>query len=139
MTDLRPRTRNSVLGLLAALALCLGIGFGTAGIPQADSPDQGGTSASIGGENQPQLAFHSASKLQDHFEKHGAEVGCSTAEEYLAAANAVIANPASLHRIQAADGDDAYFLESTGEFVVVSQAGYIRTYFITNRDYFDHQ
>ncbi len=51
MTDLRPRTRNSVLGLLAALVLCLGIGFDTAGIPQADSPDQGGTSASIGGDH----------------------------------------------------------------------------------------
>lgn len=138
MTDLRPRTRNSVLGLLAALVLCLGIGFGTAGIPQADSPDQGGTSANIGGENQPQLAFRSASKLQDHFEKHGAEVGCSTAEEYLAAANDLVANEQALSKTQA-DGDTAYFLERTGEFAVVSPDGHLRTYYLADRDYFDRQ
>lgn len=39
----------------------------------------------------------------------------------------------------AEDGDDLYFLESTGEFVVVSPAGYIRTYYLTDRDYFDRQ
>ena len=58
---------------------------------------------------------------------------------YDAAANAVIANPASLHKLQAEDGDDLYFLESTGEFVVVSPAGHIRTYCLTDRDYFDRQ
>ena len=72
-------------------------------------------------------------------EKHGQETGCATAEEYLAAANAVIANPAALHKLQAEDGDDLYFLESTGEFVVVSPAGYIRTYYLTDRDYFERQ
>lgn len=85
------------------------------------------------------LAFRTEGKLQQHFEKHGQETGCATAEEYLAAANAVIANPAALHKLQAEDGDDLYFLESTGEFVVVSPAGYIRTYYLTDRDYFERQ
>lgn len=71
--------------------------------------------------------------------KRGWETRCDTTEEYLAAANAVIANPASLHKLQAEDGDDLYFLESTGEFVVVSPAGHIRTYCLTDRDYFDRQ
>ena len=71
--------------------------------------------------------------------KHGQETGCATAEEYLAAANAVVANPAALHKLQAEDGDDLYFLESTGEFVVVSPAGYIRTYYLADRDYFERQ
>ena len=62
-----------------------------------------------------------------------------SAEEYLAAANAVVANPAALHKLQAEDGDDLYFLESTGEFVVVSPAGYLRTYYLTDRDYFERQ
>ena len=30
-------------------------------------------------------------------------------------------------------------LEPTGEFVVVSPAGYIRTYYLTDRDYFERQ
>ncbi|MEC4184181.1 hypothetical protein VJ918_05090 [Adlercreutzia sp. R21] len=85
------------------------------------------------------LAFRTDEKLQQHFEKHGRETGCATAEEYLAAANAVIADPASLHKLQAEDGDDLYFLERTGEFVVVSPAGYIRTYYLTDRNYFDRQ
>ena len=65
--------------------------------------------------------------------------GQTAAEEYLAAANAVVANPAAFHTLQAEDGDDLYFLESTGEFVVVSPAGYIRTYYLTDRDYFERQ
>lgn len=31
------------------------------------------------------------------------------------------------------------FLKKTGEFVVVSQQGYIRTYFIADEDYYDRQ
>ena len=85
------------------------------------------------------LTFRTEDKLQQHFEKHGQETGCATAEEYLAAANAVVANPAALHKLQAEDGDDLYFLESTGEFVVVSPAGYLRTYYLTDRDYFERQ
>lgn len=90
-------------------------------------------------ESASYLAFRTEGKLQQHFEKHGQEAGCATAEEYLAAANAVVANPAALHKLQAEDGDDLYFLESTGEFVVVSPAGYIRTYYLTDRDYFERQ
>lgn len=85
------------------------------------------------------LSFRNHHALEEHFEKHGAEVGCATVDDYLAAANAVIANPDALHKLEAEDGDDVYFLESTGEFVVVSPDGYIRTYFITDRDYFDRQ
>ena len=86
------------------------------------------------------LTFRTEDKLQQHFEKHGQETGCATAEEYLAAANAVVANPAALHKLQAEDGDDLYFLESTGEFVVsISPAGYIRTYYLADRDYFERQ
>lgn len=90
-------------------------------------------------ESDHHFSFRNHHALEEHFEKHGAEVGCATVEEYLAAANAVIANPDALHKLEAEDGDDVYFLESTGEFVVVSPNGYIRTYFITDRDYFDRQ
>ena len=52
-----------------------------------------------------------------------------TAEEYLKGANDVIKNPSSLHKVEAEDGDDCYYLYSTNEFVVVSPEGEIRTYF----------
>ena len=68
--------------------------------------------------------------LEDHFEKHGREMGIYDPGDYQRAAAAVIANPDSLHKTEAEDGDDVYFLESTGELVVVSTWGFIRTYFI---------
>lgn len=86
-----------------------------------------------------ELEFRNDHALEEHFEKHGDEMGCATADEYVARANAVIAHPEALHKLQAEDGDDLYFLEDTSEFVVVSPKGFIRTYFITDRDYYDRQ
>lgn len=125
---------RKILALGLAALLCLsGCGFAPGESGSAPSPDTTATEATS------RLAFRTEDKLQQHFEKHGQETGCATAEEYLAAANAVVANPAALHKLQAEDGDDLYFLESTGEFVVVSPAGYIRTYYLTDRDYFERQ
>lgn len=68
-------------------------------------------------------------------------MGFATKEDYLAAANAVINSPNALHKLEAEDGDDIYYLEATNEFVIVSTDGYIRTYFQPSdgRDYFDRQ
>ena len=66
-------------------------------------------------------------------------MGFESADEYLKAANAVVNNPDVLHKYEEEDGDDVYFLEATGEFVVVSTDGYIRTYYIADKDYFDRQ
>ncbi|MDE6518011.1 MAG: hypothetical protein K2L18_09220, partial [Acetatifactor sp.] len=76
-----------------------------------------------------------------HYEKHGIEMGFATIEDYVAAANAVINHPDVLHKLEAEDNDDVYFLEATNEFVVVSTDGYIRTYFIASGgiDYFNRQ
>lgn len=144
--DNQPRFRRPlVVALATALAFALASGsfIGCAGPARNDtniasSPSWSQRAESdIGAESL--LEFRTPEKLQEHFEKHGWETGCRTAEEYLAAANAVVANPASLHKLQREDGDDLYFLEDTGEFVVVSPAGYLRTYFLTDRDYFDRQ
>ena len=81
-------------------------------------------------------------KLRDsHFEKHGIEMGFETPEEYIEAANRVICNPDALHKLEAEDNDHVYFVEATNEFVVLSQDGYIRTYYIANGgiDYFNRQ
>lgn len=133
-SSVRRRIGTTLLSLGLAALLCLpGCSFVSDEAQSASSHD---TAAA---ETASHLTFRTDEKLQQHFEKHGWETGCSTAEEYLAAANAVIANPDSLHKLQAEDGDDLYFLESTGEFVVVSPAGYIRTYYLTDRNYFDRQ
>lgn len=73
--------------------------------------------------------FRYASYLQEHFEKHGAEFGYTTTQQYLEGANKVINADKVLHKLEAEDGDDVYYLESTNELVIVSTDGYIRTYF----------
>ena len=81
-------------------------------------------------------------KLRDsHFEKHGIEMGFETPEEYIEAANRVICNPDALHKLEAEDNDHVYFVEETNEFVVLSQDGYLRTYYIADGglDYFNRQ
>lgn len=75
------------------------------------------------------LKFRSKKLLTDHYEKHGMEMGFASAKEYEAAAAAVVVNPKALHKTEAEDGDDVYYVEETNEFVIVSTDGYIRTYF----------
>ena len=83
--------------------------------------------------------FRKPEYLTEHFQKHGAEFPYATQEEYLLGANNVIQNPNALHKLEAEDGDDVYYVESTREFVVVSTDGYIRTYFLTDLDYYNRQ
>lgn len=73
--------------------------------------------------------FRSDAMLQEHYQKHGIEMGFVSSEEYLFSANKVINNSKSLHKLEQEDGDDLYYLEASNEFVVVSTDGYIRTYF----------
>ena len=85
--------------------------------------------------------FKSSKKLDDHFEKHGIDMGFETKEDYVYAANLVISNPESLHKYEKEDGDDVFYLEATNEFVVLSTEGYIRTYFCpdSGKKYYDKQ
>ncbi len=86
-------------------------------------------------------SFRNEKLLNQHYEKHGKDMGFKSAEEYEKAAEAVINNPNALHKIEAEDGDDIYYVESSNEFVVVSTDGYIRTYFYPDKgiDYFNRQ
>lgn len=89
--------------------------------------------------------FRSEKLLNQHFEKHGGEFsdyfGYETAEEYEKGASDVINDPNALHKTEAEDGDEVYYLESTNEFVILSTDGYIRTYFLPSGgiDYFNRQ
>ncbi len=86
-----------------------------------------------------EYSFRKPQYLTEHFQKHGAEFPYATQEEYLLGANNVIQNPNALHKLEAEDGDDVYYVEGTREFVVVSTDGYIRTYFLTDLDYYNRQ
>ena len=83
--------------------------------------------------------FRNRYLLDKHYEKHGIEMGFESAEEYEAAASAVINNPEALHKLEQEDGDDVFYLEDTGEFVVLSTDGFIRTYYYADKAYFDRQ
>lgn len=85
--------------------------------------------------------FRNDELLQQHFEKHGKDMGYAIPEDYVLGANWVIASPEALHKLEAEDGDDVYYLERTNEFVIVSTDGYIRTYFLPDSgiNYFNKQ
>ena len=91
--------------------------------------------------SQTEYKFRNKNLLDQHYEKHGRDMGFASAEEYEKAAAAVVNNPAALHKIEKEDGDDVYYVESTNEFVIVSTDGYIRTYFLPDRgiDYYNKQ
>ncbi len=84
--------------------------------------------------------FRTQELLETHYYKHGKEMGFEDEKSYVEAANRVIVDHESLHKTQD-DGDDVYYLESTNEFVVVSEDGYIRTYFSpdSGKRYYDRQ
>ena len=90
---------------------------------------------------QTYYTFRNESTLESHYEKHGNEFTYNNSQEYVDGANRVIADPNSLHKLEAEDGDDVYYLEETNEFVIVSTDGYIRTYFkpTKGKEYFDKQ
>ncbi len=86
-------------------------------------------------------SFRNEKLLNDHYEKHGIEMGFDSAKSYEAAANEIINHPDTLHRIEEEDGDDVYYLEENNGFVIVSIDGYIRTFFYPDDglDYFNRQ
>lgn len=92
-------------------------------------------------QSQTELHFRNEKLLQEHYEKHGIEMGFKSESEYENAASNVVSNSEALHKTEAEDGDDVYYLEKTNEFVIVSTDGYIRTYFYPNDgiNYFNRQ
>lgn len=85
--------------------------------------------------------FRNQSLLDQHYDKHGKDMGFASASEYEQAASRVINDPSALHKLEAEDGDDIYYIEATNEFVVLAKDGYIRTYFLPDagRAYYDRQ
>lgn len=99
---------------------------GADGEPSADpsAPVTEAPPASV----QRAILFRSEEQLEEHYETYGREMGYDSAEEYLAGANAVIHNSTALCKTEKKHGDAIYYVESTNDFVAVSQDGYLRTY-----------
>ena len=85
--------------------------------------------------------FRSKKLLDQHYDKHGKEMGFKSAADYEKAASDVVNNPDALNKIEKEDGDYVYYVEATNEFVIVSTDGYIRTYFLPSagKSYYDRQ
>ena len=133
------RRSGGCLSTIAALIIMLAIVFIVAF--QDDIKEKLFSDDTVTTEAEVEFTFKNGTLLKDHYEKHGKEMGYASATSYLEAANAVVNNPKSLHKIEAEDGDDVYYLESTNEFVVVSKDGFIRTYFYPEDgiDYYNRQ
>ena len=91
--------------------------------------------------DEEEYTFRNNKLLEEHYEKHGEDMGFDSAEDYEQAASDVVTNPEALHKTEKEDGDDVYYVEDTNEFVVVSTDGYIRTYFYpsSGKKYYDNQ
>ena len=99
------------------------------------------TSEANQGSQGKSYKFRSKKLLEQHYEKHGIEMGFPDTASYVAAANDVIKDPTSLYKVEKEDGDDVYYRERDNAFVVVSKDGYIRTFFYPSggKKYFDRQ
>ena len=78
--------------------------------------------------------FRNKDRLDEHYEKHGIEMGFKNAEAYRKAASDIIKSAGSegvLSKYKSdGSGDRCFYVEATKEFVVLSNDGYIRTYYI---------
>ncbi|MBR5089782.1 MAG: hypothetical protein IK093_10175 [Ruminiclostridium sp.] len=80
---------------------------------------------------QKHYTFRNKARFDEHYKKHGKEFGNITQDEYLDLANELIASTSDrvLHKFSD-DGDYMYFDQDTNHFLVLSEDGYIRTFFI---------
>ncbi len=82
--------------------------------------------------------FYNTASMVQHYTKHGLQTQSKSMEEYLFKANRVITDKDNLSK-RSKDDDFIYYNKKTKDFVVVAKAGYIRTYFTANYDYYKKQ
>jgi pyocin large subunit-like protein len=131
-------TLRSLLLYLAVAALTLLAGCDLPGRPSLRDRDPAPTAAAAQADRDaPRFA---PGQLEQHFDKHGGEMGIPTKEAYLRAAQALVRGGPGIETYQRGD-DTLFFKESTDEFAVLSGRGVIRTYFKPNdgRRYWERQ
>ncbi|MBE6749436.1 MAG: hypothetical protein E7557_09455 [Ruminococcaceae bacterium] len=93
----------------------------------------------IKAQNSFGFSFKNTEELKEHFIKHGRECNCKTPKKYLKTANKIIKSKKSLKRKEAEDGDIVYFNKNSNGIVFVSPKGYIRSFYLSDIDYFKRQ
>ncbi len=80
------------------------------------------------------IGFRSRAQFDEHFQKHGAEFGHITQQEYLHAAQTLRDAPVggNIEEIRRDDGTTSRFDRSTGAFLAFNRDGTIRTFFKPN-------
>lgn len=110
----------------------------SADIPETSEADLSETEKAV-----QKYYFRSEKLFDSHYEKHGAEFGDITQDEYLDLANELINAEGEniLHKTEKEDGDFLYYDTETNEFLVLSTDGYIRTFFKPSAglDYWERQ
>lgn len=110
----------------------------SADIPETSEADLSETEKAV-----QKYYFRSEKLFDSHYEKHGAEFGDITQDEYLDLANELINAEGEniLHKTEKDDGDFLYYDTETNEFLVLSTDGYIRTFFKPSAglDYWERQ
>lgn len=110
----------------------------SADIPKTSEADLSETEKAV-----QKYYFRSEELFDSHYEKHGAEFGDITQDEYLDLANELINAEGEniLHKTEKEDGDFLYYDTETNEFLVLSTDGYIRTFFKPSAglDYWERQ
>lgn len=110
--------------------------------PAVEAPDPGTGSAAgatppVAADapvNRPEVGFRDAAHLHEHYQKHGAEFGRITEEEYLRMAQALRDRPAGGDILEAvrADGVITRFDRAGGAFLAFDRDRTIRTFFLPN-------
>ncbi len=93
----------------------------------------------IGIMNEFPLGFSNPETFLEHYNKHKDETKSHSPREYLSKANRVVSSKKSLKKTEKEDGDMIYFDSATGEIVFVSKFDKIRTYYVSDYDYFKRQ
>ena len=114
------------------------------GVPGAAPPDSDASSSASGAPpslqeaagyvRHAEIGFESRERLQEHFEKHGAEFGATTPDGYLLLAQALRDRPAGGDVLEArrADNVTTRFDRASGAFIAFDQDRTIRTFFRPN-------
>lgn len=142
-------SKNKRIMYLAVAAVLILIGLRMDREPAEDITDSEGVVSSEtekaaiveSVEDYIEYYFRNEDLLEQHYKKHGMEMGFESMEAYEEAAGAVVYHPDVLMKTEKEDGDYVYYIEESNEFVVISQDGYIRTYFNPSDgiDYFNRQ
>ena len=61
-------------------------------------------------DEQTEYRFRSKKLLNEHYEKHGVDMGFESTADYEKAASAVVNNPDALHKTEKEDGDASFLL-----------------------------